>query len=304
MAMERRRGRMGSRLVPPLRRGLLTSPLRELWARRLVEQSWAERLAGRTARPSATSGLLVSLTSHAPRFGTLALTLRSLLLQRLRPEMLLLWIGHGDLAALPDEVLELEAHGLRIMACDDHGSHTKYVHALRAFPGRRIAICDDDTYYRPGWPADLEAADRPGEIACHRIHRVTFDARGLPQPYPLWEHDSRAEDASPRNFPTGVGGALLRRDRFDPLVLDMELARALCPTSDDLWLYWMAGLAGTRIRRAGHYEPLIVWRTSQEVALWRINVGAGANDRQMAAMIAHFGPESLFAGRPAEARVA
>jgi hypothetical protein len=295
---------MGFPLVPPLRRGLLTSPLRERWARRLVEQGWAERLTGLAACSPAATGVFVSLTSHRPRFGTLALTLKSLLLQRLRPDAVLLWIGHGDLAALPEEVLALEAHGLRIMACDDHGPHTKYVHALRAFPGCPIAICDDDTYYRPGWLAELVAAERPGEIPCHRIHRITLDSDGLPDPYPLWEHDSRAQDASPLNFPTGVGGALLRPDRFDRRVLDTDLARALCPTTDDLWLYWMARLAGTRIRRAGHYEPLIVWRTSQEVALWRVNVGASANDRQMAAMIDHFGPKGLFGGRQDEARVA
>ena len=290
--------------MPPLRRGLLTSPLRELWARRLVEQGWAERLAGCAPRPQVAPGLLVSLTSHAPRFATLALTLKSLLLQRLQPEAVLLWISHGDLGALPSEVLDLEAQGLRIMACDDHGSHTKYVHALRAFPGHRIAICDDDTYYRPSWLADLAAAERPGEIACHRIHRVSLDPRGLPEPYPFWEHDSKNEDSSPLNFPTGVGGILLRRDRFDPLVLDMDLARRLCPTSDDLWLYWMAGLAGTQVRRAGRYEPLIVWRTSQDVALWRVNVADRANDRQVLAMIGHFGNEGLFAARRNQARVA
>jgi hypothetical protein len=295
---------MRLRLVPPLRRGLLTSPLRELRARRLVEHEWAERLAGRAAPPSEAAGPIVSLTSHGPRFGTLALTLKSLLLQQLRPEAVLLWIGHGDLGALPAEVLELEAHGLRIVACDDHGSHTKYVHALRAFPGHRIALCDDDTYYRPSWLAELAAAERPEEIACQRIHRVTRDRRGLPEPYPLWEHDSRAEDASPLNFPTGVGGMLVRLDRFDRRILDIGLARALCPTSDDLWLYWMARLAGTRIRRVGPYEPLIVWRTSQEVALWRVNVAARGNDRQMAAMIGHFGSAGLFGALREDARVA
>lgn len=284
---------MGSRWVPPLRRGLLTSPLREFRARRLVEQAWDEHVLAAPAPSPAAPKLLVSLTSHQPRFGTLALTLKSLLLQNLRPDTVLLWIGHGDMAALPPEVRALQPHGLRIMACDDHGSHTKYVHALRAFPGHRIAICDDDAYYRPEWLAQLVAAERPGEIPCHRIHRIVLDARGLPERYPLWEHDSRATRASPLNFPTGVGGMLLRRDQFDPRLLDIGLARALCPTADDLWLYWMARLAGTRFSRTGDYEPLVVWRTTQDVALWRINVQQQANDRQMAGMIDHFG-ESLF----------
>jgi hypothetical protein len=269
----------------------------------VVEQGWFERLGG--ARPApATKGLIVSLTSHEARFGTLALTLKSLLLQQVQPEAVLLWIGHRDLAALPGEVRALEAQGLRIMACEDHGSHTKYVHALRAFPDRRIAICDDDTYYRPNWLAQLVEADRPGEMPCHRIHRIALDARGMPESYSHWQHDSMARDASPLNFPTGVGGMLLRLEQFDSRILDIELARSLCPTSDDLWIFAMAALAGAHFRRAGDHRPLIVWRASQDVALWRVNVAARANDRQMAALIDHFGPTCLFGRGRAESRVA
>ena len=291
---------MGSKWValPPLRRGLLTSPVRELAARRVVERSWQARLAGDDPAASSppTAPLKISLTSHAPRFGTLALTIKSLLLQAARPEEVLLWIGHGDLAALPAEVRALTAHGLSIRPCEDHRAHTKYVHALREFPAARIAICDDDTYYRPDWLAVLLAAERPGEIACRRIHRIALDAAGLPLPYRFWDHDSAARDASPLNFPTGVGGVLLRRDLFAPELLDMAMAGALCPTQDDIWLYWMARRAGTRFRRAGRREPLVAWRGSQEVALWRANLREGKNERQMAALLRRFGPAGIFAG--------
>jgi len=279
--------------LPPLRRGLLTSAFHERKARRAVEEGWTRRLLTpdvQTAEP----GLYVSLTSHGPRFGTLALTLRSLLLQSLRPEAVLLWIGHRDLAGLPDEVRALEPFGLQIRPCEDHGPYTKYVHALRERPAGRIAICDDDTYYRPDWLAELVAADRPGEIPCHRIHRVALDETGMPEAYRLWQHDSDARDASPLNFPTGVGGVLLTMERFDPRVVDMNEALALCPTSDDLWLYATARLAGTCFRLAGPHEPLVVWRTSQDNALWRTNVAARANDRYIAALVERFGTARLF----------
>ncbi|HEU4650922.1 MAG TPA: hypothetical protein VFS49_05860 [Croceibacterium sp.] len=284
--------------MPPIRRGLLSSGWRERRARRAVEDGWRARLDG-APEPRAAGGLVVSLTSHAPRFATLALTLKSLLLQALRPERVVLWIGHRDMPLVPTDVRALERWGLEVRACEDFGPHTKYVHALQAWPDARIAICDDDTYYRPEWLDELVAADRPGEIACHRIHRIALGEDGLPEPYRLWDHDSQARDASPLNFPTGVGGALLRLDRFDSRVLDVNAARALCPTTDDLWLYAMARLAGTEVRLAGSHEPLVVWRSSQDTALWRTNVVDGANDRAMAAVIARFGAEELF-GRGAE----
>lgn len=288
--------------LPPLRRGLLTSPLREWQARRALVSGWDARFGeGAAELPPARSGLFVSLTSYAPRFATLAPTLRSLLLQTLRPEAVLLWIGHQDVPHLPDEVRELEAYGLRIMPCDDHRSHTKYVHALRSFPHADIAICDDDTWYPPYWLARLFAASRPGEIACHRAHRIALDRSGAPLGYRAWEHDIVGPETSVYLLPTGVGGALLRRDRFDPRVFDMSLARALCPTADDIWLYFMARLAGTRFRHTGWTDPLVTWGGSQGAALWRLNVAEHGNDHCLAAMVERFG--AALVSEDAEQRV-
>lgn len=276
--------------LPPLRRGLLTSPLREWQARRALLAGWNEVYGpGAGPPPPARAGLFVSLTSHAPRFATLALTLRSLLLQELRPEAVLLWIGHADFPLLPAEVRELEAVGLRIVPCEDHGSHTKYVHALRELPHADVAICDDDTWYPPDWLARLVAAQRPGEIPCHRVHRVAVDAMGAPLGYRLWDHDIPGPGISPRHFPTGVGGMLLRLDRFDHRVLDMAEARRLCPTADDIWLYVMGRLAGTRFRHSGWTDPLVTWGGSQLSALWRVNVAEHANDRCLSAMFERYG---------------
>jgi len=268
--------------LPPVRRGLITSSYREYAARRAIERAWETRANRLVQNRGRQQDLFVSLTSHAPRFATLVLTLKSLLLQELRPEAVLLWIGHADMALLPPDVRELEPFGLRIIACDDHGPHT------------RIAICDDDTYYPPHWLGELAAGDRAAEIACQRIHRVALNPVGQPLGYRWWEHDTDARDASVFNFPTGVGGVLLRLDRLDPAVLDIGLARRLCPTTDDIWLYAMARLAGTNFRLTGGHEPLTVWRTSQYTALWRTNVLEHGNDAHMAAVFAHFGAERLL----------
>lgn len=284
--------------LPPLRRGLLTSPLREWQARRTLLSGWHARYGpGAVPLPPCRSGLFVSLTSHPPRYATLALTLRSLLLQSVRPEAVLLWIGARDLAALPAEVRELEAFGLRSLSCEDHGPHTKYVHALRRLPAADIAICDDDTWYPPHWLERLAATRRPGEIACQRVHRIVLDADGMPLGYRLWEHDIAGPGTSPRHFPTGVGGVLLRRDRFDPRVLDSDEAARLCPTADDIWLYFMARLAGTQFRHTGWTDPLVTWGGSQLSALWRANVADHGNDRSLAAMFARFGTDIVSDAR-------
>lgn len=279
-----------TRAFPPLRRGLLSSPWREWLARRALAQGWDAHFGGE--RPISTpgqAGLFVSLTSHPPRYGTLALTLRSLLLQNLRPEAVLLWIGHGDMAALPGEVRALEDYGVRIVACEDHRSHTKYVHALDRLPGADIAICDDDTFYPSDWLARLVAARRPRAIASHRVHRVVLDGWGRPLGYRQWDHDIAGPGASPLHFATGVGGMLLRRDLLDPRVLDMDAANRLCPTADDIWLHFMGRLAGSIAYHTGWTDPLVTWVGSQGIALWRVNNLDDGNDRCLAAMTDHFG---------------
>lgn len=280
--------------LPPVRRGLLTAGYREYAARRTIDREWDLRANRLVQDRGRQPGLYVSLTSYAPRFATLVLTLKSLLLQDLRPEAVLLWIGHADMPFLPDEVRELAPFGLRILPCEDFGPHTKYTHALRHLPHAKIAICDDDTYYPPHWLAGLVAGDRPGEIACRRIHRVALDMFGEPLGYRWWDHDTDLRDPSRLNFPTGVGGVLLRLDRLDPMVLDIELARRLCPTTDDIWLYAMGRLAGTRFRLVGGHEPLTVWRTSQFSALWRTNVLEHGNDAHLQAVFDHFGMDRLL----------
>lgn len=282
--------------LPPLRRGLLTSRLREYQARVAMERGWEAKADMLRQSTGGDVDVVISLTSHAPRFGTLAPTLRSLLLQDLRPAAVILWISHRDLTALPDDVLRLREFGLTIEACDDHGPHTKYAHALRRFAGAGtgIAICDDDTYYAPDWLAGLVAGMKDGEMPCYRIHRVAIGRDGLPLSYRHWDHDSDLRDCSPLNFPTGVGGVLLHPDRFDPVVLDTELARRLCPTTDDIWLYVTAVMAGTRFRLIGDHAPLTVWRGSQFSALWKRNVLESGNDANMRAAIAHFGAERVF----------
>lgn len=69
------------------------------------------------------------------------------------------------------------------------------------------------------------------------------------------------------------------------------LPPCLCPTADDIWLYFMARLAGTQFRHTGWTDPLVTWGGSQLSALWRANVADHGNDRGLAAMFARFGTD-------------
>src|ERR1700733_9463682 len=73
----------------------------------------------RPGKPHSLPGkLIVSVTSFPPRFGTLALALRSLLRQTVTADQTVLWIVHKDMPLLPRNVLALQSDGLTIRATE------------------------------------------------------------------------------------------------------------------------------------------------------------------------------------------
>jgi hypothetical protein len=125
------------------------------------------------------------------------------------------------------------------------------------------------------------------EVLCARAHRIRLDERRLPLPYAQWETDVAPGDASQLLFPTGVGGVLYEPGIFHADVTRTDLFSKLCPTADDIWLYWMAALNGAKFRKVGPVRPLVIWVRTQRFGLYEVN--RTANDEQIAKMIALYG---------------
>lgn len=278
-------------------RGLLPPIVGRIRKTRAGWLSWRVRRSAiftEEARPhDLPAELLVSLTSYPARFETLDLTLRSLINQTVKPDRILLWIAHGDLAQIPARVRALESFGISITGCEDLRSYKKLIPALEAHPGAYIVTADDDVYYPPDWLETLVKNVDPAApaILCHRAHRVPVSAGGELAPYLDWEfdvQDQRARKPSTDIVATGAGGVLYPPDCLDPRVSDRELFQRLCPDGDDLWFYWCARMAGTPYRKVGSRMRLITWPDSQSTALWVSNE-CGGNDRMIRALEAEFG---------------
>jgi hypothetical protein len=249
---------------------------------------------GRTAaRPHGLSAeLVVSLTSHAKRFATLAPTLKCLLSQSVRADATVLWIGEADFDRLPRSVLALREHGLEIRRTRDLGPYTKLIPSLRSFPASFIATADDDVCYGPTWLERLVAGHDPARpaVVCHRAHRLRLDARGRPVTYLRWDWEAPERETSPHLVATGVGGVLYFPGALPEEATDEAAFRAVAPRADDLWLYWMERRAGVDVTTLGHRRPLITWLGSQRHGLNRVNVdGATMNDAAVEMLIARYG---------------
>lgn len=264
---------------------------RQFKHRRRLSQAMAD-LTARPLNSGASHGLsaplIVSLTSYPARFGTLALTLRSLLGQSVRPDRVILWLDEGDDAALPAEVAALP--GLEVAICPNWRSYKKIVPTLLDGPASYIVTADDDIYYPADWLAGLVRAAATGaSVACHRAHRVTLTPAGLPAPYGDWAHNIDAPETSGLVFLTGVSGVIYAPGVFHPDVTRTDLFTALAPRSDDVWLYWMHRLNGVQAQKIGSRARILEWEGSQAQSLRSENLHGTGNDRAVAALLGHYG---------------
>jgi len=236
--------------------------------------------------------LIVSLTSHTPRFPTLPGTLKSLLDQDMKPDHTVLWIGDKDWPNLTPDILALVDQGLEIQRCEDLRSYTKLIHALERWPDAFIVTADDDQYYPGDWLRGLVSAHDPARpaILCRRALGPRRHRDGRMMPYATWERDVPALADPERDsiFPTGVCGVLYPPGALSPEVTDRNLFTQLAPTEDDLWFYWMGRRAGSVYRRIGPDFVQVIWPGSQESSLISFNA-QGETDAQIRRLEERFG---------------
>ncbi len=222
--------------------------------------------------------VIVSLTSFPARIDTVDITVRSLLLQSLKPDKIILWLAWEQFPdkenGLPDKLLELRKYGLTIRWCRDIKSYKKLLPALRRYPEDIIVTADDDVYYERHWLKRLYSGyeEAPNYVHCHRITKVYIrnneykmkEGEFEVYPFPSYLHKL-----------TGVGGVLYPPHILNQEVLDEEKCRELAPTNDDIWFWLMAVLNGAKINVVRRNLPRVeaVKGTQEGACLNKINDG-------------------------------
>jgi len=237
------------------------------------------------------SRLVVSLTSYPPRFNNLHWTIKCLLAQNIAADHVILWISESDKNLLPNDVISLKKRGLEIKFCKDIKSYKKIIPALNEYLDCFIVTADDDVCYSYDWLEGLvgESRNHPETVICHRAHKIKVDHHGEPIDYAKWELSTDYSCISPMIFPTGVGGVLYPPNCFYQDVCKEEIFMRLCPSGDDIWLFWMTRLSGVNAKKTRYKFDLITWRGSQDAALWINNVTGKLNDDQIKKMITEYG---------------
>lgn len=197
-----------------------------------------------------TGRYIISLTSYGKRIADLTpYTIFTFFNQSVKPDKIILWIGHNDKENVPKIFKKLAKKGLEIRFCEDIKSYTKIIYALEAFPDDCVITADDDVLYPKDWIERLLAAyeKNPEKIIYLRAHGIKTDENHHPLSYNDWfnciepkTYFGNGKHSPFSVFPTGVGGILYPPKCFYKDVTNRELFMKLAPQADDIWLWAMA----------------------------------------------------------------
>ncbi len=189
-----------------------------------------------------TRKIIVSLTSFKERLPYIEPTLRSLLVQTIKPNRIVLWYSCRR-EDFPEEILKYENKGIEFVHVDeDIKGHKKYYYAMREFPDYIVVTVDDDTVYPRDFLEKLYDSYRkyPNEVSALRVHKMTYDRDNRIQPYLKWRLDwTREHKPSHDLVAIGNGGILYPPYFMDKTKIDIADIKNRCLNADDIWLKYV-----------------------------------------------------------------
>lgn len=190
--------------------------------------------------------IVVSLTTFPARINACYYTIKSLMMQTMHPDRIILWLAEEQ---FPEHKLPicydwLAAKGLEIKYCRDLKSHKKYFYILQEQKADELVITfDDDIIYNP---LSIERAYRkhlqyPQAIVANETKIIGIDTKGNLHPYMKWK---KARDGHNKpdilNSVMSGSGCLYPYNIWPNEMFDIKLHQQLAPTADDLWITFYA----------------------------------------------------------------
>ena len=227
--------------------------------------------------------LVFTLTTFPDRIDTVQYTLRSLYMQTLKPDRVILWLAESEFSgkSLPNSILEFEKVGLEIRYCDNLFGHKRYYQLLaEQREDECIVMFDDDILFQPKVVERLYQVwkNNPGCIVCERGQELTFEKDGSVMNPGRWSTNSSVGIKKPsyRLLASPGGGCLvpphaLYKDADNP-----ELIKKYALKTGDIWLMFMAAQNDTKILKTyKNHRTFILSEDMQTVQLGKEAIYGG-----------------------------
>ena len=228
--------------------------------------------------------IVVSLTSFPLRFNKIHICLKSLLLQKVKPDRIIVYLGSDSSRdQFTKEMLDLEQYGVeyRIDSERNLKAHKKYFYAMQEFPNDIIVTADDDLYYPSNWLSSLLKSYRkyPNAISARRVHLMRQEDGSL-LPYNMWKDQCRSVlEPSFSLLATGGSGKLYPPHCLKECAFDETRFKELCFDADDVWLKCMEVVNGIPVVWAKNWEvDQLGVGSNEKGALSKQNVDCSHND--------------------------
>lgn len=229
--------------------------------------------------------VVVSLTSYPKRFPQIDLCLKSLCLQTVKPNRIILWLGSDSRKSDVDIIKKrFSKYGIEVRWDNKKNlfSHKKYYYVMQEFPDDIVVTADDDLIYPRDWLEGLLASYKhnPDCISARRVHRITWRKDGNPEQYSKWESEARIDEPSHNLIATTGAGVLFPPRCFNEECYNSEIFMSKAKTADDIWLKVMAKLSDRKIVWVRNEMPMpTTIDLKQEEKLEMINCEGGGNDK-------------------------
>ncbi len=254
-------------------------------ANRLITHVDVRALA---SNESGSTKITASLTTFPVRIQQVRYAIMSILMQTVRPDRVILWLAKEQFPneIVPDNLKDLCNYGLEVKFCGDLRSHKKYYYALQEQEQDEVVITfDDDIIYHPHTIERLMSKhkEHPDSIICNQAHVMTFDEKGNIRPYNQWL-SSTDDMANPNKdfMPLTGSGCLYPFNVMPEITFDKDKLKKYAFTADDLWIGYIARIAGVSICITDKAARIFsVVKSSQTQHLGQVNCLEDGNDRTM-----------------------
>lgn len=242
--------------------------------------------------------IIISLTSFPSRFKGIHICLKSLLLQSIKPDKIIVYLGcDSSEEMLTNEMKELMKYGIEYRFDYELNllAHKKYFYAMQEYPNDIIVTADDDLYYPNNWLESLIKSYQkyPDAISARRVHLMKIE-KGIICNYNSWEDQCRRKrEPSFDLFGTGGSGKLYPPGCLKKCTFDVDAIIKLSLTADDVWLKCMEVLSGVKVVwvKSNEVDQISV-ENKQEIALSNKNVDLCQNDILLKNVMNAYGIES------------
>lgn len=230
--------------------------------------------------------IIVSLASYNRRYSSICPALKSLLLQTVKPDKIIVWLDEDNKKnELTPEMQRLKQFGIEYRYTDlDLKPHKKYFYVMQEFPADIIITVDDDCIYSPNLIKSLMKTYRrfPNSICARRVHKMTFDEKLALKPYDDWIREIRCVRTPSFSLcAIGNGGILYPPALLPPQTFDLRYIQKYFINTDDLWLKTMELINNVKVVWAPTYMITPPETSGSQVSrLFTINQGALGNNNK------------------------